>query len=190
MNILDKDYTKTLIDIIYEIDEETGEESLSYYDFSTKFTKRNIVENIVEIMLHIDEIDEKISDISILKRLFIYEHLFNGEIYDKIYNLFIDHENIDINHDHYLKYFFYGAIVCEIYKYCLVRSIKKATENLHVSNQIAENSIFEVCRDKQTHYMDIIKRVYSYILKKYSEDHEFCKNVRDMWIEEKIPIDL
>lgn len=206
MSILDEEYTTHFIESIHKIDAELygtsklcGVKSMLCiveYDFLSKIKKMFPRYGMEHIMFNLDDVDDKLEDISFTTRFFVYEYLFNGHQYDKKFEFILerDYENFSENLKNYYKMYFCGGIMCEIYKYLIAEAIQKDLQeeiqdptNL---NQIEAHMFLLFFEDKKTNYLAVIKKVYSYIQKIYANDEEFCKSIPEIWINYEIPIEL
>ncbi len=207
MSILDEEYTTHFIESIHKIDAEIygtsklcGVKSMirmSECDLLSKIKKKfpRHGYGIEHIMFNIDDVDDKLEHISFTTRFFVYEFLFNEHHYDKRFEFILerDYENFSENLKNYYKMYFCGGIMCEIYKYLIAEDIQEDLQeeiqdpkNL---NQIEAQILLLFFEDKKNNHLAVIKKVYSYIQKIYTNDEEFCKSIPEIWINYEIPIE-
>ena len=157
------------------------------FDKWTSETLHNIyyilVNNLLNIMIHLDDIDNELAKnkISIFIRIDIYDHLFNDDIYDKIYNkcLNITENNYKMEEDEYLKYLLYCILVCEIIKKNLYDILVKIPINNSNSNSdidiLVKNSLIDLFKDKTTQSNLVINKNYKRLIKLLDQDCDLLK---------------
>lgn len=120
----------------------------------------SIKENIVNVLVHLDEVDEKTETISFSTKINVYSSLFSRSIYEKVI------ESVKNKKDNYFGLFLYGGIICESLKMNLHENVisslqSESTYNDSNERDIAKYAIILACTEKKKESLQLIHELYN-----------------------------
>jgi len=163
---------QNFIDIVTKENDNENDELL---DETVEKIKKIEPENIIRIMILFDEVDDKLNDMKFITKFKVYWFMFNIEIYNKIYNKFVEN---NFQKNDFLKYFFYSAVQVELIKmYLLENTINQNENENNNENKIYIQAILSVFKDKIIDCQVAIQKLYDYIKEFFYDDEVYNQTI-------------
>lgn len=159
-----------------------------------------IINNIPLILCGFIEIDDQTKEINFFWTKYnIYNFIFSREFYNSVKSKFFVLKNFDVVNNHEYKYLLYGGITCEIVKNFHYKKIISGVNKIEYYNVNIDNTSnnidISVCNGLKDLIISLyddnilfIQELYNDVIAYYSNDKEYCYEIKDLIINNNIQI--